>query len=112
MTIPSMFVRSLTLLLSATVLAFYIGCSSEPEGPSVKFPVDVGERPQSITKGFGDNYFVTVMNGREDGDGDIQEIITDNCGDLVFNAVVTDFQRYNPQDQDTDAGFTWRNVTL
>lgn len=46
------------------------------------------------------------------GDGDIQEIITDNCGDLVFNAIVTDFQRYNPQDQDTDAGFTWRNVTL
>lgn len=74
MTIPSMFVRSLTLLLSATVLAFLVGCSSESEGPSVKFPVDVGERPESITKGFGDNYFVTVMNGREDGDGVIKVI--------------------------------------
>ncbi len=31
------------------------------------------------------------------GDGDIQEFITDNCGDLVFNAFVADFQRYNQE---------------
>ena len=46
------------------------------------------------------------------GDGDIQEIITDNCGDLVFDAIVSDFQRYNPSEHDTDEGFTWKDVTL
>lgn len=30
------------------------------------------------------------------GDGDIQDFITSNCGDLVFNALVIDFQRYSP----------------
>lgn len=45
------------------------------------------------------------------GDGDIQEIITDNCGDLVFNAIVTYFQRFNPAEYDEDNGFTWKDVT-
>ena len=54
------------------------GCSCESEGPAVSFPVDVGERPESITQGFGGNYFVTVMNGREDGDGVIKVIEGDS----------------------------------
>ena len=45
------------------------------------------------------------------GDGDIQEIITDNCGDLVLDAIVRDFQRYNPSGSDDDECFTWKDVT-
>jgi hypothetical protein len=45
------------------------------------------------------------------GNGDIQGHITKNCGDLVFNAKVIDFQRYNSPDHDTDQGFTYKDVT-
>jgi len=40
----------------------------------IQFPVNVGEKPESITKGFNGNYFVTVMNGNEEGDGEVVEI--------------------------------------
>lgn len=40
----------------------------------IQFPVNVGVKPESITKGFNDNYYVTVMNGKEEGDGEIVEI--------------------------------------
>ncbi|WP_400073527.1 SMP-30/gluconolactonase/LRE family protein [Zobellia russellii] len=40
----------------------------------VKFPVEVGMKPESITKGFNDNYYVTIMNGKEPGDGELVEI--------------------------------------
>ena len=40
----------------------------------IQFPVDVGVKPESITKGFNDNYYVTLMNGSEDGDGQVAEI--------------------------------------
>ena len=33
--------------------------------------IDVGANPESVTKGFGGNYFVTLMGAvRNDGDGD------------------------------------------
>jgi len=40
----------------------------------IQFPVNVGVKPESMTKGFNDNYYVTVMNGKEDGDGEVVEI--------------------------------------
>lgn len=40
----------------------------------IQFPVKVGEKPESITKGFNGNYYVTLMNGSEDGDGEVVEI--------------------------------------
>ena len=52
-----------------------------------------------------------ILETCANGDGDIQEIITDNWGDIVFNATVTDFQRYNPSEHDNDNGFTWKDVT-
>lgn len=56
----------------AITAAFLLsGCTSQQE---IQFPVDVGVRPESITKGFNDNYYVTVMNGTEDGDGQVIEI--------------------------------------
>lgn len=40
----------------------------------IEFPVNVGVKPESITKGFNGNYYVTVMNGKEEGDGEVVEI--------------------------------------
>jgi len=31
-------------------------------------------KPESITKGFYDNYYVTVMNAKEPGDGELVEV--------------------------------------
>lgn len=41
------------------------------------FPIKVGQNPESITKGFGGNYYVTVMGGKEEGDAQIVEISQD-----------------------------------
>lgn len=38
------------------------------------FPIKVGMKPESITKGFNGNYYVTLMNGKESGDGELAEI--------------------------------------
>lgn len=48
----------------------------------IQFPVNVGVKPESITKGFNGNYYVTVMNGKEDGDGEVVQI--SNTGVKVF----------------------------
>ena len=40
----------------------------------IEFPINVGQNPESITKGFNGNYYVTVMNGAEAGDGEIVQI--------------------------------------
>lgn len=40
----------------------------------IEFPVNVGIKPESITRGFSDNYYVTVMNDKEEGDGQVVEI--------------------------------------
>ncbi len=61
-----------TILLSS-------GCSLNSE---IQFPVNVGVKPESITKGFNGNYYVTVMNGKEEGDGEVVEI--SNTGVKVF----------------------------
>lgn len=54
---------NLTLILT--------GCSEQPE---IKFPVNVGVKPESITKGFNNNYYVTLMNSSVIGDGEVAEI--------------------------------------
>lgn len=49
--------------------------NAESSAPAeIQFPVTVGVKPESITKGFNDNYYVTVMNGGEPGDGEVVEI--------------------------------------
>lgn len=57
-------------IMITTVLSL-AGCTSQPE---ILFPVEVGVKPESITLGFDDNYYVTVMNGNEEGDGEVVEI--------------------------------------
>ena len=46
-------------------------CTTETE---IQFPVEVGENPESITKGFDGNYYVTLINGQQEGDGEVVEI--------------------------------------
>lgn len=63
--------KQVLLVIAATTLVGITGCTSQPE---IQFPVEVGVRPESITKGFNENYYVTVMNGKEDGDAEVVEI--------------------------------------
>jgi sugar lactone lactonase YvrE len=46
----------------------------QPKQKEIQFPVKVGVKPESITKGFNGNYYVTVMNGDNPGDGELVEI--------------------------------------
>ena len=65
---------SLVFLASFFLLFLLVACNVESD---IKFPVKVGVKPESITKGFNGNYYVTVMNGKENGDGEIVEISKD-----------------------------------
>ena len=57
-------------LIILTIPVFcLLGC-----GTQMQFPIKVGENPESITKGFNGNYYVTVMNGSEEGDADLVEV--------------------------------------
>ena len=60
--------RAFTTLITIVLL------SSSYAQSDIHFPVDIGTKPESITKGFNDNYYVTLMNGKEDGDGEVAEI--------------------------------------
>ena len=69
----------LVCITITTTILLLIGCSLQP---GIRFPVNVGVKPESITKGFNGNYYVTIMNGKEDGDGEVVEI--SNKGVKVF----------------------------
>lgn len=60
---------SITLTVFAALLLFM--CKPKNE---IQFPIEVGIKPESITKGFNGNYYVTIMNGNETGDGGVVEI--------------------------------------
>lgn len=59
--------------MSAILLSIFL-LSGFTFQTDIEFPIKVGVKPESITKGFNDNYYVTVMNGKETGDGEIVEI--------------------------------------
>lgn len=59
------------IITTCIVLFLFYGCNSQSE---IQFPVEVGTKPESITKGFNNNYYVTIMNGKENGDGELVEI--------------------------------------
>ncbi|WP_233098689.1 SMP-30/gluconolactonase/LRE family protein [Aureibaculum flavum] len=62
---------SLEFLSFFFLLFLLVACNVKSD---IKFPVKVGIKPESITKGFNNNYYVSVMNGKEKGDGEIVEI--------------------------------------
>lgn len=59
------------ILSSLLILLCFSSGFSQTE---ISFPVEVGVKPESITKGFQGNYYVTLMNGNEEGDGAVAEI--------------------------------------
>lgn len=64
-------------LLQNSFLLLFAICllsSCQEKAKPIAFPVDVGTRPESITKGFQGHYFVTVMNAKEAGDGGVNMI--------------------------------------
>lgn len=64
------YTKSRLLITLPTILLLRIS-SLQAE---IQFPIQVGEKPESITKGFHGNYYVTVMHGKEEGDGEVVEI--------------------------------------
>ena len=66
---PAFKQRILNTLLLTVFLIFGYGLQAQ-----IEFPVKVGVKPESITKGFNGNYYVTLMNGKESGDGELVEI--------------------------------------
>lgn len=65
---------SLFNILFCIQTAILISATSCFAQTDIQFPVQVGVKPESITKGFNGNYYVTVMNGNEEGDGVVVEI--------------------------------------
>ena len=61
------------IVIGISVIAMFSlsGCTQQPE---IQFPIKIGVNPESITKGFNENYYVTLMNGSKDGDGEVVEI--------------------------------------
>ena len=66
--------NELTLLVCCLTIMGMFFTSASFSQAEIKFPVKVGVKPESITRGFNGNYYVTVMNGKEEGDGQIVEI--------------------------------------
>ncbi|NRT16421.1 hypothetical protein HNP99_002788 [Flavobacterium sp. 28A] len=64
-------VKQIVICICITAMFSLSGYAQQAE---IKFPLKVGVKPESITKGFNDNYYVTLMNGAEQGDGEIVEI--------------------------------------
>lgn len=60
-----------TICIAIIAILLSVSCTEQSD---IQFPVEVGVKPESITKGFNGNYYVTVMNGSEEGDGEIVEI--------------------------------------
>lgn len=72
---------SYQIILILTIISIWL-LSGSSVPPDIQFPVNVGVKPESITKGFNGNYYVTIMNGNDEGDGEVIEI--SNNGVKVF----------------------------
>ncbi|SHJ88496.1 SMP-30/gluconolactonase/LRE family protein [Pseudozobellia thermophila] len=77
------FQYSCTKLVRGVVAATLFSTLGPVANAQIQFPVDVGTKPESITKGFDDKYYVTLMNGKEQGDGQVAEI--SSSGVRVFS---------------------------
>lgn len=64
-------IKQIVIGISIITMFSLSGCTQQSE---IQFPIKVGVKPESITKGFNENYYVTMMNGSEDGDGEVVEI--------------------------------------
>jgi len=67
------FSKLISLCLAAFTVAF-ANAAHHGTGHDLPPSIDVGKRPESVTRGFGGDLFVTVMNGKEKGDGVVKRI--------------------------------------
>lgn len=78
-------IRKLSLFILGVAVCLFMSCKEKVKEENkevvkeaviseIEFPVKVGDNPESITKGFNGNYYVTIMNGGEPGDAEIIEI--------------------------------------
>jgi len=67
--------KTLSLLLLATTLAFSVKAAE-------KKVIEIGVKPESVCRGFGGKLYVTMINGGEPGDGEIN--VLDGDGHKVF----------------------------
>lgn len=74
--------KNFNQIVIALIIPLILLVSGWTAQTEIEFPVKVGVKPESITKGFNDNYYVTIMNGKDDGDGKVVEISTE--GTKVF----------------------------
>lgn len=63
--------KQIIIGIAITAMFLSYGYTLQPE---IQFPVKIGVKTESITKGFNGNYYITLMNGIEDGDGEVVEI--------------------------------------
>ncbi len=71
-------VKFITLRLFLTLLAI---AASPTYAEKISYPIKVGVRPESITKGFSGKYYVTVMNQKGvKGDGEV--VVIDKKGQV------------------------------
>ncbi|MGJ8681506.1 hypothetical protein [Paraglaciecola sp.] len=59
----------LTKISKSLFFCFTLLCISGLSHGQITFPVDIGERPESIIKAFDGDYFVSVMNKKQPKDG-------------------------------------------
>jgi sugar lactone lactonase YvrE len=83
--------RTLLLIGAAAVVAPPIARAKAPTPAAEPAPaaaparkvIQVGTRPESITRGFGGKFYISVQNGNEDGDGVVKVIDGDQVKEFA-----------------------------
>lgn len=68
---------------SAASLAGLPGLAAAQTEPAARKVINVGTRPESVTRGFGGKLYVSVMNQQEPGDGVIKVVDGDTVKDFA-----------------------------
>jgi hypothetical protein len=71
-----------TVLCAFVVAATLTASTALAQAPERKV-IKVGVRPESVTRGFGGKFFVTVMNGNADADGGVKVLDGDEVKDFA-----------------------------
>lgn len=76
--------KAVIMLLLLLVVGISTSCKSTS---AIRFPVKVGVNPESITKGFNNDYYGTVMNENEPGDTEVVQISADGARKLPISTL-------------------------
>lgn len=76
--------KAVIMLLLLLAVGITTSCKSTS---AIRFPVKVGVNPESITKGFNNDYYGTVMNENEPGDTEVVQISADGARKLPISTL-------------------------